>query len=142
VAFSIVHCTTGLQSPVLPLHRRLRCSVLPNEIASVVADFACAAHFSPPTILGILSAERTARRASATNRGVRCAAPSASRYLGSSRTGCAHCDHESTVSANGVEDFRQKTPENIVAIARVLLEAGADVTAESDAYVGIRRRSG
>jgi hypothetical protein len=49
-------------------------------------------------------------------------------------------EHRSTllhyVSANGVEDFRQKTPQNIVEIARVLLEAGADVNAESDAYTG------
>jgi len=40
------------------------------------------------------------------------------------------------VSANGVEDFRQKTPQNIVEIARLLLEAGAEVNAESDAYEG------
>lgn len=40
------------------------------------------------------------------------------------------------VSANGIEDFRQKTPGNIVAIARLLLDAGADVNAESDAYGG------
>lgn len=49
-------------------------------------------------------------------------------------------DHRSTllhyVSANGVEDFRQRTPRNIVAIAGRLLEAGADVNAESDAYGG------
>ena len=48
--------------------------------------------------------------------------------------------HRSTllhyVSANGVEDFRQKTPANIVDIARLLLDAGADVNAESDAYRG------
>ena len=48
--------------------------------------------------------------------------------------------HRSTllhyVSANGVEDFRQKTPKNIVEITRRLLEAGADVNAESDAYGG------
>lgn len=40
------------------------------------------------------------------------------------------------VSANGVEDFRQKTPGNIVAIAESLLRAGANVNAESDAYGG------
>jgi len=40
------------------------------------------------------------------------------------------------VAANGVEDFRQKTPANIVAIARLLLDAGADVNAESLAYGG------
>jgi len=49
-------------------------------------------------------------------------------------------EHHSTllhyVSANGVEDFRQKTPPNIVEIAKVLLDAGADVNADSDAYGG------
>lgn len=49
-------------------------------------------------------------------------------------------DHRSTllhyVSANGVEDFRQKTPGNIVEITKMLLDAGADVNAESDAYGG------
>ena len=49
-------------------------------------------------------------------------------------------EHRSTllhyVSANGVEDFRQKTPPNIVAIAKLLLDAGADGNAESDAYGG------
>ncbi len=40
------------------------------------------------------------------------------------------------VSANGVEDFRQTSPKNIVAIARRLLDAGADVNAESNAYGG------
>ena len=49
-------------------------------------------------------------------------------------------DHRSTllhyVSANGIEDFRQKTPKNIVEITRMLLDAGADVNAESDAYSG------
>src|SRR5438874_3058837 len=49
-------------------------------------------------------------------------------------------DHRSTllhyVSANGVEDFRQKTPKNIVEITKLLLAAGADVNAESDAYGG------
>lgn len=49
-------------------------------------------------------------------------------------------EHRSTllhyVSANGVEDFRQKTPQNIVELARMLLDAGADVNAESDAYGG------
>jgi len=48
--------------------------------------------------------------------------------------------HRSTllhyVSANGVEDFRQRTPMNIVEITRLLLNAGADVNAESDAYGG------
>lgn len=49
-------------------------------------------------------------------------------------------EHGSTllhyVSANGVEDFRQKTPPNIVEITQRLLSAGADVNAESDAYGG------
>lgn len=49
-------------------------------------------------------------------------------------------EHHSTllhyVSANGIEDFRQRTPPNIVEIARLLLEAGADVNVESDAYRG------
>jgi ankyrin repeat protein len=40
------------------------------------------------------------------------------------------------VSANGVEDVRQKTPANIVEIAAILLDAGADVNAESNAYGG------
>ncbi|HEX6133810.1 MAG TPA: ankyrin repeat domain-containing protein [Longimicrobiales bacterium] len=40
------------------------------------------------------------------------------------------------VSANGVENYRQKTPANIVAIARRLLDAGADVDAEADVYGG------
>jgi ankyrin repeat protein len=47
-------------------------------------------------------------------------------------------DHHATllhyVSANGVEDFRQKTPKNIVEIARLLLDAGADVNAVSNSY--------
>ena len=49
-------------------------------------------------------------------------------------------EHRSTllhyVSANGVEDFRQKTPNNIVEIAELLLDGGADVNAESEAYGG------
>src|SRR5262249_16627181 len=49
-------------------------------------------------------------------------------------------EHRSTllhyVSANGVEDFRQRTPKNIVAITRMLLDAGANVNAESAAYGG------
>lgn len=49
-------------------------------------------------------------------------------------------EHRSTllhyVSANGVEDFRQKTPKNILDITKMLLNAGADVNAESDAYGG------
>jgi ankyrin repeat protein len=34
------------------------------------------------------------------------------------------------VAANGVEDFRQKTPKNAVEIAKLLLEAGAEVDAD------------
>src|SRR5205807_10229801 len=49
-------------------------------------------------------------------------------------------EHRSTllhyVSANGIEDFRQRTPLNIVAITRLLLDSGADINAESDAYGG------
>src|SRR5688572_19708261 len=49
-------------------------------------------------------------------------------------------EHRSTllhyVSANGVEDFRQKTPKNIIEITKLLLNAGADVNAESDEYGG------
>jgi ankyrin repeat protein len=49
-------------------------------------------------------------------------------------------EHRSTllhyVSANGVEDFRQQTPSNIVEITRILLRAGADVNATSEAYGG------
>jgi ankyrin repeat protein len=44
--------------------------------------------------------------------------------------------HRSTllhyVSANGVEDFRQKTPPNIVEVARLLLGVGAEVDAENN----------
>ncbi len=40
------------------------------------------------------------------------------------------------VAANGVEDFRQKTPKNAVAIARFLLEAGSDVDASAETYGG------
>jgi ankyrin repeat protein len=49
-------------------------------------------------------------------------------------------EHRSTllhyVSANGIEDFRQRTPPNIVEITRLLLDSGAHVNAESDAYRG------
>jgi ankyrin repeat protein len=49
-------------------------------------------------------------------------------------------EHHSTLlhycSANGVEDYRQRTPQNIVAIARMLMDAGAEVNAESEAYGG------
>jgi ankyrin repeat protein len=46
--------------------------------------------------------------------------------------------HQSTllhyVSANGVEDFRQKTPKNAVEVAKILLAAGAEVDAENTDY--------
>ena len=48
--------------------------------------------------------------------------------------------HHSTllhyVGANGIEDFRQKTPANAVAIAELLLDAGAVVDAEAGMYGG------
>lgn len=40
------------------------------------------------------------------------------------------------VAANGVEDFRQKTPPNAVAVARRLLEAGAEPDASAGTYGG------
>jgi ankyrin repeat protein len=40
------------------------------------------------------------------------------------------------VSANGIEDYRQKTPNNIVEIANLLLETGAEVNAIADVYGG------
>ncbi|HEX5004690.1 MAG TPA: ankyrin repeat domain-containing protein [Gemmatimonadales bacterium] len=40
------------------------------------------------------------------------------------------------VSANGVEHHRQRTPANIVEVARCLLDAGAEVDAEADVYGG------
>ncbi len=40
------------------------------------------------------------------------------------------------VAANGVEQYRQKSPPNAVAIATTLLEAGAEVDALADTYAG------
>ncbi len=40
------------------------------------------------------------------------------------------------VAANGVEGYRQKTPPNAVAVARVLLEAGAQADGLADLYGG------
>ncbi|PYJ84961.1 MAG: hypothetical protein DME22_10775, partial [Verrucomicrobia bacterium] len=40
------------------------------------------------------------------------------------------------VGANGVENYRQKTPKNAVQVAEVLLRAGADVNAGADIYGG------
>ncbi|HEX3821613.1 MAG TPA: ankyrin repeat domain-containing protein [Candidatus Sulfotelmatobacter sp.] len=49
-------------------------------------------------------------------------------------------EHQATlliyVSANGLENYRQRTPRNIVAIAQLLLEAGADVNATANVYGG------
>lgn len=40
------------------------------------------------------------------------------------------------VAANGVEDFRQRTPANAVDVARFLLEAGSEVDAIASTYSG------
>src|SRR5262249_29673237 len=40
------------------------------------------------------------------------------------------------VGANGVENYRQKTPKNAVKVAQVLLKAGADINAVADIYGG------
>lgn len=40
------------------------------------------------------------------------------------------------VAANGVEDYRQRTPPNAVAVAQALLTAGAEVDALADMYGG------
>jgi ankyrin repeat protein len=40
------------------------------------------------------------------------------------------------VSANGVENYRQRTPKNIVKITQMLLNAGAEVDAVADVYGG------
>jgi ankyrin repeat protein len=40
------------------------------------------------------------------------------------------------IAANGVEDFRQRTPANAVVIARVLIDAHAEVDATADTYGG------
>jgi ankyrin repeat protein len=49
-------------------------------------------------------------------------------------------EHRATLlhytSANGVEGYRQKTPKNIVEIAKMLLDSGAQVNAEADVYGG------
>jgi len=39
-------------------------------------------------------------------------------------------------AANGVENYRQKTPHNAVAVTKALLVAGAEVDAEADMYGG------
>jgi hypothetical protein len=49
-------------------------------------------------------------------------------------------EHQATLlhytSANGVEGYRQRTPKNIVAIADLLLRAGAEVDAQANVYGG------
>ncbi|HYK36180.1 ankyrin repeat domain-containing protein [Alloacidobacterium sp.] len=40
------------------------------------------------------------------------------------------------VGANGVENYRQKSPKNIVQITNLLLKAGADIDAPADIYGG------
>jgi ankyrin repeat protein len=40
------------------------------------------------------------------------------------------------ISANGIENYRQKTPRNILEIAQLLLAAGADVNAVAEIYGG------
>lgn len=40
------------------------------------------------------------------------------------------------VSANGIENYRQRTPKNAVKIAEILLAAGAEVDSEADVYGG------
>lgn len=40
------------------------------------------------------------------------------------------------VAANSVENYRQKTPKNIVRITQLLLDAGAEVDASADMYGG------
>jgi hypothetical protein len=40
------------------------------------------------------------------------------------------------VAANGVENYRQKTPKNIVEIAGILLKAGAEIDATAEMYGG------
>ncbi len=66
------------------------------------------------------------------------------RALLSAHPGLVHArstrEHRATllhyVSANGVEGYRQVTPQNIVALARMLLDAGAEADAEADVYGG------
>ena len=40
------------------------------------------------------------------------------------------------IAANGIEGYRQVTPPNVIEVATVLLDAGAEVDAVSDAYGG------
>lgn len=52
----------------------------------------------------------------------------------------SHREHNATllhyVAANGVENYRQKTPPNIVEIAELLIDAGAEVDAIANVYGG------
>jgi len=49
-------------------------------------------------------------------------------------------EHQATllhyVSANGVENYRQKTPKNVVQITELLLDAGAEIDATANVYGG------
>lgn len=49
-------------------------------------------------------------------------------------------EHQATllhyVAANGVENYRQKTPKNIVQITKLLLEAGVEIDATANVYGG------
>ena len=49
-------------------------------------------------------------------------------------------EHQATLliytAANGVENYRQRTPKNIVAITELLLDAGADVNTAANVYGG------
>ena len=45
------------------------------------------------------------------------------------------------IAANGVEDFRQRTPDNAIEIARHLLESGAEVDALANTYGGGKRQT-
>jgi len=66
------------------------------------------------------------------------------RALLASHPGLAHAksdrEHGATLliytSANGVESYRQQTPANVVRIAEILLDAGADIEATADVYGG------
>jgi len=53
---------------------------------------------------------------------------------------CSTREHGATllhyISANGVEDFRQRTPPNVVEIAAALLDAGAEVDTPANVYGG------
>lgn len=56
--------------------------------------------------------------------------------IGARSTRTHHATLLHYLSANGVEDFRQRTPANAVQIGKVLLEAGAEVDALADTYGG------